>query len=129
MSDKMARILAGGIGAVAVVFGLMTLVAGGSVVFDVGTARADHGSYVPFVLYFNFLSGFAYLVAGVGVGLRKRWAAFVATAIAVGIAITSAGLAIHAATGGAYETETAVAMGVRLALWLGISAYAWTRRT
>ncbi|MEQ1568282.1 MAG: hypothetical protein ABMA64_21765 [Myxococcota bacterium] len=121
--------LAWGIGGFAVLFGLMTLAAGGPVVLDLGTARADHGSYVPFVLYFNVASALAYLAAGVGVALERRWAAKLAAAITVGLAVTGAGLAIHIFTGGAYERETVVAMIVRFLVWLAITGYAWTRRT
>jgi hypothetical protein len=129
MSDNRAPRLAWVIGAVAVVFGAMNLVAGGPVVFDLGTARADHGNYVPFVLYFHFLSGFVAIPAGVGVALGRRWGAVLAVAITLGIAITGAALGIHIATGGAYELETPIATAVRLVVWLGISAFAWTRRS
>ena len=41
--------------AVAVAFGLMTLKEGGAVLFVDGAGRQAAGSYVPFVLWFNFL--------------------------------------------------------------------------
>lgn len=37
---------------------------------------------MPFVLWFNFLAGFAYIVAGVGLWMRRRWAMWLAVAIA-----------------------------------------------
>lgn len=123
MSPVGIRIARWLIGAFAVVFGLMTLVAGGAVVFDVGTARADHGHYVPFVLHFNFASGFAYLAAGIGTALGRRWAAHLSAAIALGIAIVGAALGAHILSGGAYETETVAAMSIRLVVWLGIAAF------
>ena len=43
---------------------------------DPGAARQAAGHYVPFVLWFNFLAGFAYIVAGVGLWMRRRWAAW-----------------------------------------------------
>ena len=58
---------------VAVVFGVLTVKSGGSVLFVDGLAREDAGNYVPLVLWFNFLAGFAYLIAGVGLFLEKRW--------------------------------------------------------
>ncbi len=39
---------------IAVVFGLLTIKSGGSVLFVDGIAREDAGNYVPFVLWFNF---------------------------------------------------------------------------
>ena len=44
---------------VAIVFGLATVISGGRALFG----GADMGAVVPFVLWFNFLAGFAY-VAG-----------------------------------------------------------------
>lgn len=110
------------LGVAAIVFGCLTLIAGGSVVFDVGTARADHGHYVPFVLWFNFLSGAPYVAAGVALLRDLPWARPLARALAVGLAVTGLGLAAHIANGGAYETETLVAMTVRLLFWIGVSA-------
>ena len=56
----------------AIGFGLLTLREGGAVLFVDGAARLAAGHYVPFVLWFNFLAGFAYVVAGVGLWLRRR---------------------------------------------------------
>ena len=39
---------------VALVFGMLTIKSGGSVLFIDGIAREDAGNYVPFVLWFNF---------------------------------------------------------------------------
>ena len=51
---------------VATVFGLLTIKEGGTVLFGDEAARTAAGNYVPFVLWFNFVSGFAYIIAGVG---------------------------------------------------------------
>ena len=64
---------------IAVVFGLLTIKSGGSVLFVGGIAREDAGNYVPFVLWFNFLAGFTYLLAGAGLFMRKHWAAWIQT--------------------------------------------------
>ena len=47
---------------IAIAFGLLTLVSGGRALFG----GADMGAVVPFVLWFNFLAGFAYVAAGLG---------------------------------------------------------------
>ena len=44
-------------GAAAIAFGLVTLISGGSALFGL----VDMGAVVPFVLWFNFLAGFAYV--------------------------------------------------------------------
>ena len=56
---------------IAVVFGLLTIKSGGSVLFIDGIDREDAGNYVPFVLWFNFLTGFVYLFAGAGLFMQK----------------------------------------------------------
>jgi len=93
----------------AVAFGLLTLKEGGSVLFG--------GAYVPFVLWFNFGAGFAYVVAGLGMGLRQRWAAPLAALIAAATALTFAVLGVHIAQGGAFEMRTVAAMALRTTVW------------
>ncbi len=61
------------------------------------------------MLWFNFLAGFAYVAAGIGLGLGRRGAAWLAVFSAFGI---------HIVTGGAYELRTVVAMTVRSLFWV-----------
>ena len=49
---------------VAVGFGLLTIKEGGTILFGDEAARSAAGNYVPFVLWFNFAAGFAYVIAG-----------------------------------------------------------------
>ncbi len=107
---------------VAILFGLMTIKEGGAVLLGNEEAVAAAGNYVPFVLWFNFLSGFAYIAAGVGLWLQQRWAVWLAIAIAAAIMITFAAFGMHINTGGAYEQRTLVAMGMRTGVWLVIAA-------
>jgi uncharacterized membrane protein (DUF2068 family) len=106
---------------VAILFGLMTIKEGGAVLLGNEEAVAAAGNYVPFVLWFNFLSGFAYIAAGVGLWLQQRWAVWLAIAIAAAIMITFAAFGMHINTGGAYEQRTLVAMGMRTVVWLVIA--------
>jgi uncharacterized membrane protein (DUF2068 family) len=106
---------------VAILFGLMTIKEGGAVLLGNEEAVAAAGNYVPFVLWFNFLSGFAYIAAGVGLWLQQRWAVWLAIAIAAAIMLTFAALGMHINTGGAYEQRTLVAMGMRTGVWLVIA--------
>ena len=66
------------IAAVAIVLGALTLKEGGAVLFGGGTARAAAGHFVPFIVGFSFLAGFACVVAGVGLWMRQRWAVIAA---------------------------------------------------
>ena len=111
----------------AIGFGLLTLREGGAVLFVDGAARLAAGHYVPFVLWFNFLAGFAYVVAGVGLWLRRHWAAWLAVVIAVATALVFLAFGVHVALGGAWERRTLVAMTLRTLVWAGIAAIAWRR--
>ena len=111
----------------AIGFGLLTLREGGAVLFVDGAARQAAGHYVPFVLWFNFLAGFAYIVAGVGLWMRRRWAAWLAIVITVATALVFLAFGVHVALGGAWERRTVVAMTLRTLVWAGIAAIAWRR--
>ncbi len=107
----------------AIAFGAMTLFSGGSVLFVDGQGRADAGNYVPFVLWFNFIAGFAYILAGIGIFLTKQWAARLAMLIAIATLLVFAAFGIHIATGGTYETRTIGAMVLRSTVWIAIAWY------
>ena len=109
---------------VAISFGLLTIRAGDTVLFGSAAARSAAGHYVPFVLWFNFLAGFAYVIAGVGLWLERRWAAWLAVVVAAATALVFAAFGVHASSGGAYEARTVGAMVLRLLLWTGIAAIA-----
>lgn len=108
----------------AIGFGVLTLKEGGAVLFVDGAARQAAGHYVPFVLWFNFLAGFAYVVAGIGLWLRHRWATWLALAIALTTALVFLAFGLHVALGGAWAHRTPVAMTVRTLVWLGIAVLA-----
>jgi len=107
---------------VAVLFGIATVASGGSVLFGGGAEAA--GNYVPFVVWFNFLAGFAYVAAGLGLWLRRAWAPWLALALALLTALAFAVLGWHIGAGGAYESRTLAAMTLRLVLWGAIAALA-----
>lgn len=111
----------------AIGFGLLTLKEGGAVLFIDGAARAAAGSYVPFVLWFNFLAGFFYIVAGLGLWMGWRWATWLAVVIAGATALVFLAFGVHVVLGGAWERRTAIAMTLRTLVWAGIAAMAWRR--
>ena len=111
--------------AVAVVFGLLTIKSGGSVLFIGGEYRQQAGNYVPFVLWFNFLAGFLYVVAGVGIWKRQRWAAWLAIIIFTASVLVFVLLGLHVGSGGSYEMRTVIAMTVRCSVWALIALFCY----
>ena len=114
-------------GAVAVLFGLATIASGGNALFGGAAARQAAGAYVPFVLWFNFMAGLAYVAAGAGLWLRRRWAAVLALAIAGATLLVFAAFGVHVLNGGAYEVRTVGAMTLRSVVWIAIGWLAWRR--
>ena len=109
---------------VAVTFGIVTIIVGGKTLFGGVEDRATAGNIVPFVLWFNFLAGFAYIIAGLGLFLWKRWAAQLSAAIAVATIAVFIALGIHIFFGGLFEIRTVAAMTIRSAVWIVIAASA-----
>jgi hypothetical protein len=125
MSGKNARpgwALVAAIGAVP--FGILTLISGGSALFGSAAARAAVGHAVPFVLWFNFPSGFVYVLAGIGLFLWKRWAAQLSALLAIAILAVFAAFGWHVAWGGAFEVRTVGAMILRSTVWIAIAVAA-----
>jgi hypothetical protein len=109
---------------VAIAFGAVTIFVGGRTLFGGMEARNAAGNIVPFVLWFNFVAGFAYVIAGVGLLLRKRWAAHLSAAIAVATIVVFIALGIHIFIGLAFEARTVGAMMIRSAVWVTIAVLA-----
>lgn len=112
----------------AILFGIATVKEGGSVLFGDGEARAAAGNYVPFILWFNFLAGFFYVVTGVGILRSRSWARQVARAVAGATLIFFVLLAIHIATERPYEMRTVFAMAIRSGVWCGIAFFLNSKR-
>lgn len=110
---------------IAVLFGLLTIKSGGMVLFVDGEAREQAGNYVPFVLWFNFIAGFAYLIAGAGLWKQQRWAAWLAILIAVATLVVFALFALHILDGGSHEQRTVIAMSARSLIWILIATFAY----
>lgn len=113
---------------VALMFGVMTVLSGGTVLFSGSRIQALAGDTVSFVLWFNFLSGFIYVLAGVGIALQRRWATTLSIALAVAIAIVFLAFGFHVLQGGAFEVRTVAALTLRLSIWVVISAVLLTKK-
>jgi len=107
---------------VATIFGIVTIIVGGKTLFGGAEERTAAGNIVPFVLWFNFVAGFAYVIAGVGLFLWKRWAAQLSAAIAAATVAVFIAFGIHIFLGGAFESRTVGAMIIRSAIWVVIAA-------
>jgi hypothetical protein len=106
---------------VAVAFGILTIIVGGKTLFGGPVERAAAGNIVPFVLWFNFVAGFAYVIAGLGLFLWKRWAAPLSAAIAMATIFVFVAFGVHILLGGAFETRTIAAMTIRSLVWIVIA--------
>jgi len=112
---------------IAIAFGILTIKSGGAVLFVDGVDRENAGNYVPFVLWFNFLAGFVYLLAGIGLFMKKHWAAWLSIFIVIASVIVYLLLGLHILNEGAYETRTVAAMGFRSIVWAVIAIYAYRK--
>jgi hypothetical protein len=111
----------------ALIFGLLTIRSGAGVLFGDPLEVERAGAVVPFILWFNFAAGFVYVAASIGLWLLRRWAVWLAVAIAFATVIAFALFGIHVAQGGSYETRTMLAMAVRSSFWMVIAALScWT---
>jgi len=106
---------------IAVVFGILTIKSGGSVLFIDGEARRAAGNYVDFVLWFNFSAGFFYVATGIGIWLKKAWAPAAAITIAALTLLVFVAFGIHIFYGGEYEQRTVAAMTLRSVVWIVIA--------
>ena len=110
--------------AVAILFGSMTILSGGYVLFGGEEARTAAGAIVGYVLWFNFLAGFGYVFAGVGILLRWRSAYWAALVVLTGTLFVFLAFLLHVLTGGAYELRTLAALIARSAVlgWIAMVA-------
>ena len=100
-------------GAAAIAFGLLTLISGGSALFG----AVDMGAVVPFVLWFNFLAGFAYVIGGLLLMTGHRLALPVALTILIATATVFAVFGWRVFAGDAFEMRTVGAMTLRTLFW------------
>lgn len=120
-SQSLLRLLSG----VAIAFGAVTVFSGGRALFGDVLERASVGNAVDFVLWFNFIAGFFYMLAGFALFRRWRWGVWLATLLAVSTALVAGAFGIHVAGGGAYEMRTVGALALRVSFWVLFSVFAW----
>lgn len=109
-----------GLGVVAIVFGLLTILAGGKALFtDAGRVAA--GNYVPFVLWFNFICGFIYIPAGVSLLKGKKCTQKLSALLAISTVLVFVLFGLFISFDGAFEIRTVGAMILRSSFWIGFA--------
>ena len=101
-------------------FGGMTITSAGAVL-STNTGATLAGDAVPFVVWFNFLAGFFYIAAALGVWRGAYWGVFLPAGLFLAYLIMDGFLFQHILSGGAYESRTVYAMAFRTVLWLFIT--------
>jgi len=103
----------------------LTILSGGQALFGSEDSRAAVGHSVPFVLWFNFTAGFAYVIAAVCLFKRQQWSAWLSALIAIATVFVFVAFGFLIWTGGLFEIRTIGAMALRSGVWLAITVIAW----
>lgn len=116
--DRVREILRMILGLLAIALGVMTLLAGGKVLFGDELVRAEAGNIVPFVLKFNFGAAAFYIIAGLAVLFNQRIGLVIARLLAATTVLVFIGLGVHILIGRPFEMRTVMAMTVRSVFWI-----------
>ena len=114
-------------GIAAAVFGVATIASGAGTLFGPAEVQAAAGAIVYFVLWFNFLAGFAYLVGAYALFRGRPWALGAAFAIAVATALVALAFIVYTTAGGAFSWRTPGALLLRGGFWAAIVWGLWPR--
>ena len=109
---------------IAILFGALTIFSGGSVLFGPDAARESAGNVVPFVLWFNFMAGILYLIAGAALWLGNVRAVWLSACITLMTLAVFFALGIHIFADGLYENRTLAAMTLRFTFWMSFYLFA-----
>jgi hypothetical protein len=109
---------------IAILFGVLTILSGGLALFGDVEARASVGNAVGFVLWFNFIAGFAYVLTGFAMWRGLNGATGAAKLLVLTTALVLAAFSWHVMAGGAYEMRTVGALVLRLLFWVAVAAVA-----
>ncbi len=105
-----------------VLFGVVTVTSGGKALFTEAGISA-RGNIVPLVLWFNFLAGFFYVLAGVLTFKRNTTVIKLSTLLALLNIFVLVYLFIHIYQGGLFENRTLYAMSFRTLFWVVFAVY------
>lgn len=107
---------------VILVFGVLTIASGGRALFTESGINS-RGNIIPLVLWFNFIAGFFYVIAGISTFKLKKSVIKISMGLAFLNVFVFVYLLNHIYQGGLYENKTLVAMGFRTAFWLVFAVY------
>ncbi|MCG9970901.1 hypothetical protein [Christiangramia crocea] len=113
------------LGLSALLFGVITLFASSSVLFNITTILQKNGNYPSFILWMNLLSSPLYLMAAVGLKLSKVWALHLLVAILTMLFISLTYFILLIKNNEAYELETLMALAIRIALTSTLAYFAF----
>ena len=109
---------------IAALFGALTLFSGGRNLFDPAVI-ATAGNTISFVLWFNFLAGFAYIFAGYLLWRWKICGVRLSAVIAVATLLVFGAMGVYVTRfDGLYNMKTVGAMVLRSGVWLVIAVAA-----
>ncbi len=114
----MRNILQKTIGSSAILFGVITLISGGRVLFGGTDAYNSAGNVVPFVLWFNFFAGFVYVMAGLSILLNHKLKTILSGFLAIATLAVFALLGVAICLETPYEMRTIYAMTFRSGFWI-----------
>lgn len=117
------------VGIAAAVFGVATIASGAGALFCPEEIKSAAGAVVYFVLWFNFLAGFAYLVGAHALYFGRRRALGTAIAIAAATSLVAVAFVVYTTAGGAFSWRTPGALLLRVGFWAAIAWGLWPRRT
>jgi len=101
------------------------VVSGSRALFGTQEMRAAVGHAVPFVLWFDFLAGFVYLLAGAALLARRNWAGSASLFVAASTLLVFGAFGVHVLDGGTYELRTIGAMTLRSLFWIVVTVVAF----
>ena len=110
-----------GMALLAMVFGLATLFSSSNVLFGADEARELAGAFVPFVVWFNFMAGFLYVLAAIGIWMGRNWTFGLSVFIAAATAVAALAFGFQVIQSGAFEMRTVGALTLRIGVWVTIA--------
>ncbi len=76
---------------------------------------------MDFVLWFNFIAGFFYLLTGLGLWFKRNWSLIFSMLIALFTLLIFLIFILYILFGGVYERQTILALFLRSIIWLLIA--------
>ncbi|QED38659.1 hypothetical protein FK178_13465 [Antarcticibacterium arcticum] len=111
----------------AAVFGIITILASSAVLFDFSYNFKKEGNYPMFILVVNFISGWLYLLAAYGINYSKTFTLYLLPGILTMLFFSLSFFIQLMITGGMYETDTLVALFIRIAITGGLTYYVFNK--